>query len=209
MQVLKDEIKNRILEAALNEFLDMGYQSASMRKIARNAHIAIGNIYHYYKNKQELFNALVGSVYDKLMCALREICKIDARAVPDFNFSAGGAIGNYYGTQLIVEKLMDICREDNKQLLILLEKSKGVNNAYENAKKDLIDALNDVLLTTMTPNLEAIGKGGDHRIMMGVLAAAFIEGFCVILRENRDGDTVKTLADEMIRIFFKDILDRF
>lgn len=209
MQVLKDEIKNRILEAALNEFHDMGYQNASMRKIARNAHIAIGNIYHYYMNKEELFNAIVGSVYNELMFTLDEIRKMDAKAILYYDFSANAEIAAYFGTRLIVQKILEICSEDNKQLLILFEKSEGAKNKYETAKQDLIKAIEDVLLAMITPNLEAIGKGGDHRIMSSVLATAFIEGFCVILRQNAEGETVKAQADQMIRIFFKDILERF
>ena len=209
MQVLKDEIKNRILEAALNEFHEMGYQNASMRKIARNAHIAIGNIYHYYTNKEELFSALVGGVYNELMFTLDEIRKMDAKAILYYDFNTNVEIAAYFGTRLILQKILYICKEDNKQLLILFEKSEGVKNKYGTAKQDLIKAIQDVLLAMITPNLEAIGKGGDHRVMSSVLATAFIEGVCVILRENTDGETVKALADQMIRIFFKEILDRF
>jgi AcrR family transcriptional regulator len=208
MQYLKDEIKNRILESALEEFRTMGFQDASMRKIARNAHVAIGNVYHYYTNKQELFNALIGGVYDKMMYSLREFYKIDARAAAEY-LAADSPKESFYGISRLVDSLLHICGEDNIQLLILLEKSRGVRNAYENAKRDLIETLTDVLAAKLAPNLEAVGKGGDHRTMMRVLAASFVEGFCIILREHEDGETVKALADRMIRIFFKDILDRF
>lgn len=209
MQYLKDDIKNRILESALNEFRLSGYQEASMRAIARNAHVAIGNVYHYYKNKQELFNALVGSVYDKLMYSLQELYKIDAKTAAGYSFSPDDTKDSFYGVGLLVDSLLDVCREDNIQLLILLEKSRGAHNAYENAKQDLIVMLSDVLFAKMAPNLAELGKGGDHRTMTDVLAASFIEGFCIILREHENGDTVKALVYQMIRIFFRDILDRF
>jgi AcrR family transcriptional regulator len=81
MQYLKDEVKNRILESALAEFKTMGYSDASMRKIAQNAHVALGNVYRYYVNKQELFNALVSSVYYRLMTSIQEIKSIDLKEV--------------------------------------------------------------------------------------------------------------------------------
>ena len=64
-QVLKDEIRESILKAALQEFYQEGYRSAAMRNIAENAKIPTGLIYSYYKNKQALFDAVLRPVlYD-------------------------------------------------------------------------------------------------------------------------------------------------
>ena len=61
-QVLKDEIRENILKAALQEFFDKGYQSAAMRNIATQAKIPTGLIYSYYKNKDALFDAVLRPV---------------------------------------------------------------------------------------------------------------------------------------------------
>ena len=58
MQILKDDIKNKILKAALAEFGEFGYLNSSMRRIAGSAGITTGNIYRYFKNKDELFDML-------------------------------------------------------------------------------------------------------------------------------------------------------
>ena len=50
-QVLKDEIRENILKAALQEFYEKGYRPAAMREIAGRAKIPTGLIYSYYKNK--------------------------------------------------------------------------------------------------------------------------------------------------------------
>ena len=64
-QVLKDEIREKILAAALDEFYDSGYKMAAMRNIAANAQIPTGLIYSYYKNKADLFDAILRPVlYD-------------------------------------------------------------------------------------------------------------------------------------------------
>ena len=44
-QVLKDEIRENILKAALQEFYEKGYKSAAMREIASKAKIPTGLIY--------------------------------------------------------------------------------------------------------------------------------------------------------------------
>ena len=48
---------NRIFSAALQEFLEKGYQSASLRNIVKMAGVKTGAFYGYYKSKEELFEA--------------------------------------------------------------------------------------------------------------------------------------------------------
>ncbi|MDK2867787.1 MAG: hypothetical protein PWP51_1995 [Clostridiales bacterium] len=54
MQYLKDDVRERIVDAALDEFVEKGFNNASMREIAQRAQITVGNIYRYFKNKEDL-----------------------------------------------------------------------------------------------------------------------------------------------------------
>ncbi len=58
-QVLKDEQRKKILEAAKREFQKNGIPGASMRSIAISADTTVGNVYRYYKNKQEIVDAVL------------------------------------------------------------------------------------------------------------------------------------------------------
>ena len=46
--------------AAKQEFLDKGFQLASLRNIVKTVGVTTGAFYGYYKSKEELFDALVG-----------------------------------------------------------------------------------------------------------------------------------------------------
>lgn len=59
MQTKKEEIRQTILEAAKNEFLIHGYEGSSMRTIAKKANTTIGNIYHYFPNKEAILEVLM------------------------------------------------------------------------------------------------------------------------------------------------------
>lgn len=59
MQIKKDEVRLKILEAATDEFLKRGYENASMRMIAQKAHTTQGNIYHYFQNKEILLEEIL------------------------------------------------------------------------------------------------------------------------------------------------------
>lgn len=60
---LEPEKQDRILNAAINEFAQKGYKNASTNEIVKEAGISKGLIFHYFKNKKQLYLFL----YDYLM----------------------------------------------------------------------------------------------------------------------------------------------
>lgn len=52
---LPDEKQTRILNAALKEFAQKGYKNASTNEIVKGAEISKGLLFHYFKNKKELY----------------------------------------------------------------------------------------------------------------------------------------------------------
>ena len=55
----KTESHNRIIPAATQEFLEKGYLNASTRSIAARAGITSGGLYRHFKDKEDMFAALV------------------------------------------------------------------------------------------------------------------------------------------------------
>lgn len=62
-----------IHKAAKAEFLEKGFKSASLRNIVKTAGVTTGAFYGYYKSKEELFDALVGTQYDTFMRRYKEM----------------------------------------------------------------------------------------------------------------------------------------
>lgn len=62
MQVLKGNIRRRILNVAEQQFAQHGFAKTSMREVAAQAGIAVGNLYHYFPGKDDLFRALLSPV---------------------------------------------------------------------------------------------------------------------------------------------------
>ena len=58
---------DRLLECAFSEFMEMGYQEASLRVIAAKAETTTGSIYTRFKDKEGLFHALVDSTVEELI----------------------------------------------------------------------------------------------------------------------------------------------
>ena len=50
----KDQRISSILDAAIEEFLEKGYERASMEAIAKRAGLSKGGLYHHFINKDEV-----------------------------------------------------------------------------------------------------------------------------------------------------------
>ena len=72
MQVLKEDIRGRILAVAKLQFGQKGYSKTSMREIAELAGVGVGNIYNYFASKDELFGEVVRPVMHALEAMLQE-----------------------------------------------------------------------------------------------------------------------------------------
>ena len=74
-----ENTRDRILEAALRLFHEHGYRGATTAEIARQAGVAEGTIYRYFKDKKELFLACVEPVIEE---AVRRELALPAEGSP-------------------------------------------------------------------------------------------------------------------------------
>lgn len=66
-------LEKRILEAAKFELREKGLRGASMRSVAARAGIAVGTIYNYVSNKEELFQQVLLSSWRRLELGLTKL----------------------------------------------------------------------------------------------------------------------------------------
>ena len=64
--------REQILLAAKAEFLEKGFQHASLRNIVKTAGVTTGALYGYYDSKEALFDALVREGYEYAMGRFKE-----------------------------------------------------------------------------------------------------------------------------------------
>lgn len=83
-----------ILEAGKTEFLEKGFQNASLRKIAKNAGVTTGAFYGYFSSKEALFAALVekhaSAVLGRFMSAQDEFKELPEEEQPENLGAASG-----------------------------------------------------------------------------------------------------------------------
>ncbi len=80
--------------AAMQEFLEKGFQSASLRNIVKIAGVTTGAFYGYYDSKEALFEALVCEQYDYFMnrfrSAQQEFADLPPNEQPDHLSTTSG-----------------------------------------------------------------------------------------------------------------------
>ena len=67
MNEVEQTTLHQIFLAAMQEFLEKGFKSASLRNIVKTAGVTTGAFYGYYDSKEKLFEALVGEHYNFLL----------------------------------------------------------------------------------------------------------------------------------------------
>ena len=70
----KTEMHGKIIKAATAEFLEHGFESASMRRIAAEVGLTAGALYRHFAGKEEMFAALVEPAINELMTTYKEFC---------------------------------------------------------------------------------------------------------------------------------------
>jgi len=67
----REEAKNRILEAAFQEFSEKGFHQTTMEDVAKRVGVSKGALYLYFNSKEELFKG----IYEKAPQALGDIMR--------------------------------------------------------------------------------------------------------------------------------------
>ncbi len=69
-QIQKESVRAAIIAAAKTQFIKNGIEASSMRVIASEAGITVGNIYRYFENKEDLADEIIVPTLNRLNQAL-------------------------------------------------------------------------------------------------------------------------------------------
>jgi AcrR family transcriptional regulator len=68
-----EKTRAHILETALKLFRERGYEQTTMRAIAEEAGVAVGNAYYYFRSKEHLIQAFYAKTHEEHLAASREV----------------------------------------------------------------------------------------------------------------------------------------
>ncbi|MCT4617842.1 MAG: TetR/AcrR family transcriptional regulator [Marinisporobacter sp.] len=185
-QILKEEIYDRIFNAGLNIFYEKDFRSTKMKEIADQAGISVGLVYSYFKNKEQLFDAIVSSVYISFEKMLKEE-EAHSIGLPSEKYEN---ISKNYILELI---------ENHKILVILMDKSKGTK--HENAKDSLIKMLENHIRV----GLSQFSAHQYDDMLIHILASNFTESILEIARHYKNKNFAKEMLTLVTKCYYKGV----
>jgi len=137
MQTLKTEIREKLIFEAKRSFLESNFKNSSMRSIAEASGVTVGNVYRYFKNKEDLFYEVVAEAYNSIM----EIIDMDHGSSINLG-NAGPGIGGYgIVTDKVLQSIINVFIEYRQEINILICRSYG--SRFENVKSELESLIAD------------------------------------------------------------------
>jgi len=80
-QADKSDVSTRkVLKAALALFSRQGFRATTMRQIARRSSLSVGNLYHHFGGKEEIFKRLIDEYWEALLDPELPLNRIFGRA---------------------------------------------------------------------------------------------------------------------------------
>lgn len=185
-QVLKDEIRENILKAALQEFYEKGYKSAAIRNIAESAKIATGLVYSYYKNKEAIFDAVLQPVlydWERVLSA------------GDGNESRHRNSEIYGLSRTETECILNLF-DHRREFIILLDKSQGTR--YENEKERFIKDIEEHLNKHRNDDM-------DDEVFLHIIANNFVDGLMQIMYHYKGKEWAVMLLHKLSKMYLSGI----
>lgn len=165
MQVLKDDIRDKLIIAATDEFFVKGFNGASMRDIAKRADVSLSNTYNYFPGKKELFSEVTSPIRNNIFELFNDFVTSGISNETEFN---------HYVEQL-AERLSQLTEANCKSIIILLEKSEGTEFGITKEQ-----------ISYMLEKHFAAELGDDDGCVYKLIASNFISGILAILKEDNN-----------------------
>ena len=193
-QTLKPEIRESIINASKEEFLKYGYENASMRRIAKSANMTVGNLYRYFKNKEDINAKIIEPCLKELTLAVKNVTKsnisLETR-VFDVKFNIGQLLDNF---DILIDQLVDIHSRYKTELKILMLNSE--------AKDSLIDWLAKLANDMISVHYESENKKDDVELLAKSYAVSIFDGIREMFASEKESEQIKSL----LKIYFRSFI---
>lgn len=191
MQVKKEEVRKAILTSATEEFLAKGFLGTSMREIARKAGCSLSNLYNYFENKDDLFQAILSPTTSAIDDVFdRFVGSTPARSAVLHHYEFKGSTLN------TVVAFVD---EHRDYLRLLLLRAEG--SAMRNYKERLIERYADVCArsaASMTHN----GEVPVSRFFLRNVCSFYLNTVEEMLKHDLLREEMEDYGGELLRYSF-------
>ena len=127
------ETREKLLSCAKEEFMEKGFQNASLRQICSKAGVTTGAVYFFFKDKDGLFSALVEPTYQGVLSALIHHLQ------EDMEEDLATYVHKPGDHDPFVEELIHVLYQNHDAVTLLISKSTG--SKYEHVVEEFIEMI--------------------------------------------------------------------
>ena len=181
----------QIHQAAMEEFLEKGFQEASLRQIVKNAGVTTGAFYGYYSNKAALFAALVephaAAVMGRFMETQLAFAKLPKEEQPEHMGKESAAC---------IDWMLDYIYDHYAPFKLLICKADGT--PYE----DFIHEMVEVEVEYTFRYIEVLKNLGRQvpeldKDLCHMIASGMFNGIFEMIRHDMPKDRAKRFIDQL------------
>ncbi len=191
-QILKEDTKEKIIESAKEEFLTKGYKNSSLRVIALKSHMTVGNLYRYFKNKEDLYRHIVSFPLDNIE---KELLLLTNNEISFKTNSLNFVLNDKQIIDILdvlTDKIVDIYTSQKDEFLILLTDNE--------INEKLTLWFSDIIKSLIVQNYKDIKAKKEFDIISKAYAISIFSGFKELI-SNKDIDQEKMKI--LIKIYFR------
>ena len=172
------DTKEKLLICAKEEFMEKGFQNASLRKICSKAGVTTGAVYCFFGDKDGLLKGLVDDVYQSVMKTVSQ----HLNGMSDSGFdSHAHKPGDHDG---FVEELVHALYQDHDAVVLLLSKSMG--SKYEHVVEDIISLIDDRLSDLVKKYVDSVQGKHVNQYMVHWLSHLSVTSYVHLLTHFDD-----------------------
>lgn len=141
------EKRDRILNVAIKEFADNGFENTSIQQIAKKAGISVGSIYKYFENKETMFSMVV----HEGMSSLEELLMSLADSSEDILIKA----------ETIIRALLKYSRKNPELIKLYCQLTTSDKSEFLNGISQRIEAVSASIYTVTISKAQETGDVRD------------------------------------------------
>lgn len=184
-KIMKQDVEYKkrelLIEAAKKEFLEKGYNKASLRTICSKAGVTTGALYFFFENKAELFAAIVDEPLKGLKKLVATHFKEDSMYMSKLGSLSEIELDHSDESDMFIEYIYDY--RDNFMLIL----NSSENTVYENCVDEFV-----VMIEKSIPMMMSGMKGYTYdEYMSHWMAHLTIDAFINVIKHIDDKEDAK------------------
>jgi TetR/AcrR family transcriptional regulator len=189
--------RQEVLDVALQLFSDKGYHDVSMHEIAKEAEFAIGTLYKFFRNKEDLYKALILQLSDQFHRALAEVIEGEAPEIEKL--------------RAYVRVKGELFRNNVAAIRLYFAETRGASfNAMAGLEREICERRGNTLLSLASVFEDGMNRKRFLRVAtpfhLAIALDSMVTAFLFFWLEDPQGHPYPEEPDTILNILFKGLV---